>query len=87
MSNHHAPPHPPTPENQPPPGAVHWSERARHCDLGDRYLNSLAVEALFAAGHSDKAEKTAMLFTRDGDQVGRRRVLGVWLLGLGFGCV
>jgi len=52
-----------------PPGAVHWAESARQRDLGDRYLNSLAVDALFGAGHSERAEKTAMLFTRDGDQV------------------
>ncbi|GBF95135.1 N-alpha-acetyltransferase auxiliary subunit [Raphidocelis subcapitata] len=50
-------------------GAVHWAESARQRDLGDRYLNSLAVEALLAAGHTERAEKTAMLFTRDGDQV------------------
>ncbi|KAI8463620.1 MAG: N-terminal acetyltransferase A, auxiliary subunit [Monoraphidium minutum] len=50
-------------------GAVHWAESARLRDTSDRYLNSLAVEALFSAGRMEQAEKTAMLFTRDGDQV------------------
>ena len=38
-------------------------------DLADRYLNSMAVKELFRAGSIDQAEKTAALFTRDGDQV------------------
>jgi hypothetical protein len=33
-----------------PPGAVHWAEGARQRDPSDRYLNSLAAEALFRWG-------------------------------------
>lgn len=36
-------------------------------DLQDRYLNSCAVKALLKAGHPRTAERTAALFTRDGD--------------------
>ena len=49
-------------------GAAHHAEAARGRDLADRYLNSLAVAALFAAGRSAEAERAAALFTRDGDQ-------------------
>ncbi|KAG2432388.1 hypothetical protein HYH02_012960 [Chlamydomonas schloesseri] len=49
-------------------GAAHMAETARRMDLQDRYLNSLAVKALLGAGHCAAAERTASLFTRDGEQ-------------------
>ncbi|KAG2439621.1 hypothetical protein HXX76_004973 [Chlamydomonas incerta] len=49
-------------------GAAHCAETARRMDLQDRYLNSLAVKALLGAGHCAAAERTASLFTRDGEQ-------------------
>ena len=36
--------------------------------LDCRYLNSMAAKALFRAGHVDRAEKMAALFTKDSDQ-------------------
>lgn len=50
-------------------GAAVVCDSARRCDLADRYTNSMAVKALFAAGEMELAEQTALLFTRDGDQV------------------
>lgn len=50
-------------------GAAVACDGARRCDLADRYTNSMAVKALFAAGEMELAEQTALLFTRDGDQV------------------
>eukprot|EP00879_Flechtneria_rotunda_P018513 GHRR01019426.1.p1 GENE.GHRR01019426.1~~GHRR01019426.1.p1 ORF type:complete len:181 (+),score=71.78 GHRR01019426.1:1425-1967(+) len=50
-------------------GAAAAADTARSYDLADRYTNSIAVKALFAAGQIEAAEQTAMLFTRDGDQV------------------
>lgn len=50
-------------------GAAVACDSARRCDLADRYTNSMAVKALFAAGEMELAEQTALLFTRDGDQV------------------
>lgn len=50
-------------------GAAVAADAARKADLADRYTNSMAVKALFAAGQVEAAEQTAMLFTRDGDQV------------------
>jgi peptide alpha-N-acetyltransferase len=50
-------------------GAAVAADAARRADLADRYTNSMAVKALFAAGHMELAEQTALLFTRDGDQV------------------
>lgn len=34
-----------------------------------RYLNCIAVRRLFRAGDIDGAERTATLFTKDGDQI------------------
>lgn len=51
-------------------GAAVAADAARRTDLADRYTNSMAVKALFAAGQMELAEQTALLFTRDGDQVG-----------------
>ena len=39
-----------------------------HGLLDCRYLNSMAAKALFRAGHVDRAEKMAALFTKDSDQ-------------------
>jgi hypothetical protein len=50
-------------------GAAAAADAARRADLADRYTNSMAVKALFAAGQIEAAEQTASLFTRDGDQV------------------
>jgi hypothetical protein len=50
-------------------GAAAAADAARKADTADRYTNSMAVKALFAAGQVEAAEQTAMLFTRDGDQV------------------
>eukprot|EP00883_Tetradesmus_obliquus_P003971 jgi/Sobl393_1/14285/SZX72387.1 len=50
-------------------GAAAAADAARKADTADRYTNSMAVKALFAAGQVEAAEQTAMLFTRDGDQL------------------
>ncbi|KAF8055089.1 NAA15 [Scenedesmus sp. PABB004] len=50
------------------PGAALAADAARRADLADRYTNSMAVAALFAARQPEAAEATALLFTRDGDQ-------------------
>jgi tetratricopeptide (TPR) repeat protein len=50
-------------------GSAVAADAARRSDLADRYTNSMAVKALFAAGLMELAEQTALLFTRDGDQV------------------
>ncbi|WIA19181.1 hypothetical protein OEZ85_003826 [Tetradesmus obliquus] len=50
-------------------GAAAAADAARKADTADRYTNSMAVNALFAAGQVEAAEQTAMLFTRDGDQL------------------
>lgn len=49
-------------------GAARLADAARRMDLADRYLNCNAVKALFRAGHCERAEATAALFTRDGEQ-------------------
>jgi len=49
-------------------GAAAAATKARTLDLADRYLNCLAVKALFKAGKTEQAEATAALFTRDGEQ-------------------
>ncbi|GAB4819491.1 hypothetical protein N2152v2_006537 [Parachlorella kessleri] len=49
-------------------GAAHAADTARSMDLSDRYLNCLAVKALFRAGNIEEAERLAALFTRDGEQ-------------------
>lgn len=67
-------------------GAAVAADAARRADLADRYTNSMAVKALFAAGQMELAEQTALLFTRDGDQVcvDTRRLSGVaGVMGLG----
>jgi peptide alpha-N-acetyltransferase len=46
------------------------AEAARKLDLSDRYINSMAVKAMFKAGRVADGEALAALFTRDGaDQV------------------
>ena len=48
-----------------------------------RYINSMAVKAMFKAGRSDEGEKLAALFTRDavkGEQVGGLS----WTLYVGY---
>eukprot|EP00775_Hariotina_reticulata_P004729 gene4729-4979_t len=50
-------------------GAAAAADAARRADLADRYTNSMAVKAMFAAGQIEAAEQTASLFTRDGDQL------------------
>lgn len=76
-------------------GAAVAADVARRSDLADRYTNSMAVKALFAAGQMELAEQTALLFTRDGDQVGfkhykdlvivrvTKAVLQAWLDSMG----
>ena len=49
-------------------GAAEEAESARKMDLADRYLNCLAVRALFRAGRVEEAEAVAVLFSRHGDQ-------------------
>lgn len=61
-------------------GAAVAADAARRLDLADRFTNSMAVKALFAAGCMELGEATAMLFTRDGDQVGC-----MWLASEGWG--
>eukprot|EP00887_Chlorella_sp_A99_P007802 scaffold20.g7802.t1 len=51
-----------------PEGAARVADAARCIDLADRYVNCQAVKALFRAGHVEQAERTAALFTRDGEQ-------------------
>ncbi|KAL4451836.1 hypothetical protein ABPG75_007498 [Micractinium tetrahymenae] len=48
--------------------AAWLADAARRMDLADRYLNCNAVKAAFRAGHTERAESTAALFTRDGEQ-------------------
>ncbi|KAL4424899.1 hypothetical protein ABPG77_002122 [Micractinium sp. CCAP 211/92] len=48
--------------------AARLADAARRMDLADRYLNCNAVKAAFRAGHTERAEATAALFTRDGEQ-------------------
>lgn len=51
--------------------AAACAEAARKLDLSDRYINSMAVKAMFKAGRVADGEALAALFTRDGaDQVG-----------------
>jgi len=46
-------------------GAAYYADQGRLRDLSDRYINSMAVKAMFKAGRSDEGEKLAALFTRD----------------------
>jgi len=49
-------------------GAALLADEGRSLDLADRYLNGFAVKKLMRAGRVADAEKTASLFTKDGDQ-------------------
>lgn len=49
-------------------GAAYYADQGRRMDLADRYLNSMVVKALFCAGYIEQADRTAALFTKDGDQ-------------------
>uniref|UniRef100_A0A0D6R3U3 Uncharacterized protein n=1 Tax=Araucaria cunninghamii TaxID=56994 RepID=A0A0D6R3U3_ARACU len=48
--------------------AAALADEARSMDLADRYINSECVKRMLQADQVDKAEKTAVLFTKDGDQ-------------------
>lgn len=41
------------------------AQRARRHDMSDRYLNCMAVKALFRAGEIEEAERVSTLFTKD----------------------
>lgn len=48
-------------------GAADMAETARKLDLADRFVNGVAVRALFRAGRCEEAAATASLFTREGE--------------------
>ncbi|KEH39579.1 amino-terminal acetyltransferase, putative [Medicago truncatula] len=48
--------------------AAAFADEARCMDLGDRYVNSDCVKRMLQADQVVLAEKTAVLFTKDGDQ-------------------
>lgn len=48
--------------------AAAWADEARCMDLADRYVNSECVKRMLQADQVAVAEKTAVLFTKDGDQ-------------------
>ncbi|KAJ6846813.1 N-alpha-acetyltransferase 15, NatA auxiliary subunit [Iris pallida] len=48
--------------------AAALADEARSMDLADRYLNSECVKRMLQADQVGLAEKTAVLFTKDGDQ-------------------
>lgn len=48
--------------------AAALADEARTMDLADRFLNSESVKRMLQADQVDLAEKTAALFTKDGDQ-------------------
>ncbi|KAJ6839531.1 N-alpha-acetyltransferase 15, NatA auxiliary subunit [Iris pallida] len=48
--------------------AAALADEARSMDLADRYLNSACVKRMLQADQVGLAEKTAALFTKDGDQ-------------------
>ncbi|KAK9149523.1 hypothetical protein Scep_008280 [Stephania cephalantha] len=50
------------------PAAAALADEARSMDLADRYLNSECVKRMLQADQVALAEKTAVLFTKDGDQ-------------------
>ncbi|CAL9113079.1 unnamed protein product [Musa textilis] len=50
------------------PAAADLADEARSMDLADRYLNSECVMHMLQADQVGLAEKTAVLFTKDGDQ-------------------
>jgi len=49
--------------------AAECLEKARTMDLADRYLNTRSTVYLLRNGEMEKAEKTVVLFTKEGDQV------------------
>ena len=51
-----------------PVGAAELADEARSMDLADRFLNSEAVKRMLQADQVALAERTAGLFTRDGEQ-------------------
>ncbi|CAM6129165.1 unnamed protein product [Calypogeia fissa] len=51
-----------------PVSAAALADEARSMDLADRFLNSEAVKRMLQADQVELAEKTAVLFTKDGDQ-------------------
>ncbi|XP_054780872.1 N-terminal acetyltransferase A complex auxiliary subunit NAA15-like isoform X1 [Prosopis cineraria] len=48
--------------------AAALADEARYMDLADRYINSECVKRMLQANQVALAEKTAVLFTKDGDQ-------------------
>ncbi|KAK9102131.1 hypothetical protein Sjap_019385 [Stephania japonica] len=50
------------------PAAAALADEARSMDLADRYINSECVKRMLQADQVALAEKTAVLFTKDGDQ-------------------
>ncbi|KAJ4952475.1 hypothetical protein NE237_029307 [Protea cynaroides] len=50
------------------PAAATMADEARSMDLSDRYINSECVKRMLQADQVGLAEKTAVLFTKDGDQ-------------------
>ncbi|KAJ0959685.1 hypothetical protein J5N97_000653 [Dioscorea zingiberensis] len=48
--------------------AAAFADEARTMDLADRYLNSECVRHMLQADQVALAEKTAVLFTKDGEQ-------------------
>lgn len=48
--------------------AAAFADEARKMDLADRFLNSDCVKRMLQADQVEQAEKTALLFTKDGDQ-------------------
>ncbi|GMN37279.1 hypothetical protein TIFTF001_006685 [Ficus carica] len=50
------------------PAAAALADEARCMDLADRYINSECVKRMLQADQVGLAEKTAVLFTKDGDQ-------------------
>ncbi|KAI5063900.1 hypothetical protein GOP47_0020570 [Adiantum capillus-veneris] len=48
--------------------AAALADEARSMDLADRFLNSECVKRMLQADQVEQAEKTALLFTKDGDQ-------------------
>jgi len=49
--------------------AASCMEKARSMDLADRYLNTRSTVYLLRDGQIEEAEKTVVLFTKEGDQV------------------
>lgn len=50
-------------------GAAAAADKARKLDLSDRFLNSTAAKAQFRAGNVQEAERLAVMFTKDGNQI------------------